>query len=156
MGPPNRLLELAVRRAAAKGMLLVAAVGNDGPAAAPLYPAAYPDVIGVTAVDAAGQVLPEAGRGPHVAFAAPGADIAAAGFAPGGYARARGTSFAAPLVAGLLAAALHEPDAAAAGLAVAALARSAQDRGAPGRDPVYGHGLVGIELRNDPSALLAR
>ena len=156
VGPPNRLLELAVRRAAAKGMLLVAAVGNDGPAAAPLYPAAYPDVIGVTAVDGAGQVLPEACRGPHVAFAAPGADIAAAGFAPGSYARARGTSFAAPLVAGLLAAALHEPDVGGAGLAVAALARSAQDRGAPGRDPVYGHGLVGAGLRNDPSALLAR
>jgi subtilisin family serine protease len=42
VGPPNRLLELAVRRASAKGLLLVAAVGNDGPAAAPLYPSATP------------------------------------------------------------------------------------------------------------------
>ena len=156
VGPPNRLLELGVRRASAKGMLLVAAVGNDGPAAPPLYPAAYPEVIGVTGVDISGQVLPEAGRGPHVAFAAPGSDMAAAGFAPGSWTRARGTSFAAPLVAGLLAATLHEPDVAAAGLAVAALARSASDRGAPGRDPVYGHGLVARELRTDPSALAAR
>jgi subtilisin family serine protease len=156
VGPSNRLLELAVRRASAKGMLLVAAVGNDGPAAAPLYPSAYPEVVGVTAVDASGQVLPEAGRGPHVAFAAPGADMAAAGFAPGSYTRARGTSFAAPLVAGLLAASLHESDPAGAGLAVAALARSAQHRSASGRDPVYGHGIVARDLRNDPALLLAR
>jgi subtilisin family serine protease len=156
VGPSNQLLELAVRRASAKGMLLVAAVGNDGPAAPPLYPSAYPDVVGVTGVDPSGQVLPEAGRGPHVAFAAPGADMAAAGFAPGSYTRARGTSFAAPLVAGLLAASLREPDPAAASMAVAALARGAADRGAPGRDPVYGHGLVARELRTDPSALAAR
>ncbi len=156
VGPANRTLEEVVRRASARGMLLVAAVGNDGPAAPPLYPAAYAQVVGVTAVDANGQVLPEAGRGPHVAFAAPGSDMAAAGFAPGSYTRARGTSFAAPLVAGLLAASLREPDAGAAGLAVAALARSAIDRGAPGRDPVYGHGIVARELRMDPSALLSR
>jgi subtilisin family serine protease len=114
-------------------------------------------VVGVTAVDAAGRVLPEAGRGPHVAFAAPGADMAAAGFAPpGSYARTRGTSFAAPLIAGLLAASLHESDPAGAALAVTALARTAQHRGAPGRDPVYGHGVVARDLRNDPSVLLAR
>jgi subtilisin family serine protease len=154
VGPANRTLELVVKRASAKGMLLVAAVGNDGPAAAPLYPSAYPEVVAVSAVDAGGQVLPEAGRGPHVAFTAPGSDMAAAGFAPGSYSRARGTSFAAPLVAGLLAAGLREPDAAAAGLAVAALARSAVDRGTPGRDVVYGHGLVARELRTEPSARL--
>jgi hypothetical protein len=45
VGPANRALELVVRRAAARGVLLVAAVGNDGPAAPPLYPAAYPDVV---------------------------------------------------------------------------------------------------------------
>ena len=156
VGPANRTLEQVVRRATAKGMLLVAAVGNDGPAAPPLYPSAYPEVVAVTAVDTNSQVLPEAGRGPHVGFAAPGSDMAAAGFAPGSFTRARGTSFAAPLVAGLLAGALREPDVAAAGLAVAALARGALDRGSAGRDVVYGHGVVGRELRTDPSALLAR
>jgi len=156
VGPANRTLEQVVRRATARGMLLVAAVGNDGPAAAPLYPSAYPEVIAVTAVDINTQVLPEAGRGPHVGFAAPGSDMAAAGFAPGSFTRARGTSFAAPLVAGLLAGVLREPDVAAAGLAVAALARGALDRGSPGRDVVYGHGVVARELRMDPSALLAR
>ncbi|MFL6662271.1 MAG: S8 family serine peptidase, partial [Rhizobacter sp.] len=125
VGPTNRALELVVKRTAARGVLLVAAVGNDGPAAPPLYPAAYPDVVAVTAVDARGRVLPEACRGPHVAFAAPGADMAAAGLGDGLITAPRGTSFAAPLVAGLLASALRSPDHAAAGLAVAALARRA-------------------------------
>src|SRR5256885_5630000 len=47
----------------ARGHLVVAAVGNDGPAAPPLYPAAWPGVVGVTAVDARQQVLGEALRG---------------------------------------------------------------------------------------------
>ncbi|HSV70909.1 MAG TPA: S8 family serine peptidase, partial [Methylibium sp.] len=50
VGPPNRLLERLVAALVARGHLLVAAVGNDGPAAPPLYPAAYPGVVGVTAV----------------------------------------------------------------------------------------------------------
>jgi subtilisin family serine protease len=154
VGPANRTLEQVVRRASARGLLLVAAVGNDGPAAPPLYPAAYPEVVGVTGVDAHSRVLPEAGRGPHVAFAAPGSDMAAAGVAAAAYVRARGTSFATPLVAGLLAASLHEPDAAKAALAVAALARSAIDLGAVGRDAVYGHGLVGRTLRTEPSLVM--
>ena len=51
VGPPNTLLENVTRAMVARGHLLVAAVGNDGPAAKPLYPAAYPGVIGVTGVD---------------------------------------------------------------------------------------------------------
>ena len=153
VGPANRTLEAVVRRAHSRGLLLVAAVGNDGPAAPPLYPAAYPEVIGVTGVDARSNVLPEAGRGAHVAFAAPGSEMAAAGVGNTAYANARGTSFAAPLVAGLLARALREPDATASAAAVAALARSAIDLGAAGRDVVYGHGLVARELRIEPSAM---
>ncbi|HJV61544.1 MAG TPA: S8 family serine peptidase [Albitalea sp.] len=156
VGPPNRTLEQVVHRASAKGMLLVAAVGNDGPAAAPLYPAAYAGVVAVTAVDARGQVLPEACRGPHVAFAAPGAQMAVAALGAERFGSARGTSFAAPLVAGLLAASLQAPDAAAANLAVAALARTAVDAGAPGRDDVYGWGVVARSLRTDAATFMAR
>lgn len=153
VGPPNQLLAAVVRTALARGHLVVAAVGNDGPAAAPLYPAAWPGVIGVTAVDARQRVLLEAVRGPQVRFAAPGADLAAAK-APRGFELVRGTSFAAPLVAGLLASGLPRPDAALAQEVVAALARRAVDLGAPGTDPVYGYGLVGAELRRQP--VLAR
>jgi minor extracellular protease Epr len=51
-GPYNKLLDLAVERAAARGLILVAAVGNDGPEAEPMYPAGFSGVIAVTAVDA--------------------------------------------------------------------------------------------------------
>ena len=156
VGPPNRLLERAVAALVARGHLLVAAVGNDGPAAAPLYPAAWPGVVAVSATDARRRLLPEAGRGPHVAFAAPGADLAAASRGESRYEPVRGTSFAAPLVAGLLAALLQHPDPAAAAQALAALSAQAIDLGASGRDSLYGWGLVGEALRIDPTRVAGK
>ncbi len=141
VGPPNLLLGAAVQALIARGHLVVAAVGNDGPAAAPLYPAAYPGVVAVTGVDARRRVLPEAGRGTHVDFAAPGADVTAAGPA-GGFVTVRGTSFAAPVVAARLAALLRTPNPAGAKAAIEALGRQAVDLGAPGPDPIYGRGFV--------------
>ena len=153
VGPPNALLRRVVEAAQDKGLLIVAPVGNDGPSAPPLYPAAWPGVIAVTGVDARRRVLVEAGRGPHVAFAAPGTDMVAAEAGGRGYAAVRGTSFAAPLVAGLLAARLPSSDRAASSSAFNALAREAIDLGAPGRDDVYGVGLVGASLRVNASDL---
>jgi hypothetical protein len=102
VGPSNRLLQRAVEILGRRGVRMVAAVGNDGPAAPIQYPAAYPQVIAVTAVDARDRAVPEAGRAARLDYAAPGADMAAA--LPGsGYARVRGTSFATPLVAARLA-----------------------------------------------------
>lgn len=101
VGPDNPLLAGAIRLARDKGVTVVAAVGNDGPAAPPAYPASYPNVVAVTGIDGRGRLLPEAGRARHVDFAAPGADMNAAR-ADGGKGRVRGTSFAAPLVAGRL------------------------------------------------------
>lgn len=149
VGPPNRVLEGVVQRVIAGGHIVVAAVGNDGPAAPPLYPAAWPGVVGVTGVDARRRVLVEAERGVQVKFAAPGAQMAAAK-SPSGYTLVRGTSFAAPIVAGLLALNLPAPDKAAADRAVMALAQEAVDLGSAGPDPVYGFGLVGEALRLQP------
>lgn len=143
VGPGNIVLEQAVRALIARGYVLVAAVGNDGPAAPPLYPAAYVDVVGVTAVDAQHRVLIEAERGPQVMFAALGADITAA-TTDHGSAAVRGTSFAAPKVAALLAAAMPRPDKEAARAAIDSLAENAIDLGPPGRDLTYGFGLVGV------------
>ena len=151
VGPSNAMLESIVRIVVARGHLVIAAVGNDGPAASPLYPAAYPGVVGVTAVDARQRALLEAARGRQVDFAAPGADIAAAGKTHA-YAAVRGTSFAAPIVAGLLVAEMHAPDPAAAERALATLARLAIDLGSPGPDTTYGHGLVGDALRIELAA----
>jgi subtilisin family serine protease len=137
----------------ARGYAIVAAVGNDGPAAPPLYPASYPRVIGVTGVDAQHRVLLEAARGAQVMFAAPGADMAAGGPA-GAYVAVRGTSFAAPIVAALLAQRLSQPDASSAAAAVQALAQGAIDLGPPGKDLTYGYGLLGAEYAIDPKPLI--
>ena len=145
VGPPNALLQQVIDRVLFHGSLIVAAVGNDGPAAPPLYPAAYPGVIGVTAVDAKRRVLFEAERGPQVMFAAPGADIEAARV-PRGLTAVRGTSFAAPLVAGLLARQLHRPDPQSAQEAIKNLISRAIHLGASGRNDIYGYGLVAAHL----------
>ncbi len=149
VGPSNQTLERVVRAMVKRGHLLVAAVGNDGPAAPPLYPASYPGVVGVSAVDKRGRVLPEAGRGPQVMFAAPGNNMVSAAPGTPPYRQVRGTSFAAPIVAALLARALPRPDTTGAAAAVATLAGSARD-GAPGET---GKGIVGLAFRIDPQSL---
>jgi len=141
VGPDNRLLSTAVSRAQQRGMLIVAAVGNDGPSAPPAYPASYKGVFAVTGVDAKARALPEAGRALHVDFAAPGdAVLAATGGASSD--RLRGTSFAAPLVAGRLALRYPAPAIDRIGPAVTALVMEARDLGKKGRDKIYGHGLI--------------
>ncbi|WP_313442285.1 S8 family serine peptidase, partial [Novosphingobium sp.] len=103
VGPANPLLARAVAAVRAKGMVVVAAVGNDGAAAPPAYPASYPGVVAVTGVDGRGRVLIEAGKAAHLDYAAPGADMTA--LVPGkGRTGLRGTSFAAPLAAARIAA----------------------------------------------------
>lgn len=155
VGPPNRLLERAVQAVSARGHLIVAAVGNDGPAAPPLYPASYASVIGVTGVSTARRPLPEAAQGPQVAFAAPGAELAVARAGARGYGIARGTSYAAPIVAGLLSQALLAPDPALAQRALHMLSQEATDLGAPGRDTAFGWGLVGEHARVAPDRVHA-
>lgn len=146
VGAKSVLLTTLVRAMEARGHLLVAAVGNDGPSAPPLFPAAYPEVIGVTAVDAKDRVLPEACRGEQVDFAARGSEFRAAQIGAG-FNEVRGTSFATPIVAGLLAARHSTLDRTAAQQAVADLTASARDLGKQGRDTTYGNGLVGANLK---------
>jgi hypothetical protein len=143
VGPRNALLERVVSSLVSRGFLIVAAVGNDGPSAPPLYPASYPGVVGVTAVDAEHRVLVEACRGEQVDFAARGADMKAAIHAPDVYGAVRGTSFAAPIVAALLVEDLAAPDAAARERALAKWAGTARDLGKRGRDDIYGAGELG-------------
>jgi subtilisin family serine protease len=150
VGPDNAALAHIVRALTSRGYLLVAAVGNDGPAAPPLYPASYPHVVGVTAVDAHRRVLIEAARGSQVMFAAQGADMSAADIG-GKYSAIRGTSFAAPIVAALLAQSVTAPDLSGSNAAIEALAQSAIDLGPKGRDLTYGFGLVGADYRPDLS-----
>jgi subtilisin family serine protease len=143
VGPRNSLLERVVASLTKRGHVIVAAVGNDGPAASPLYPAAYEGVVGVTAVDANHKVLIEACRGKHVDFAAQGADVNGATQAPDVWVAIRGTSFAAPVVALQLALRMAGPDPAQRERALTELAATAIDLGRNGRDEIYGAGQVG-------------
>ncbi|HEX9140105.1 MAG TPA: S8 family serine peptidase [Steroidobacteraceae bacterium] len=144
VGPYNAILAQVVRAVTARGGIIVAAVGNEGPAAQPLYPASYAEVLAVTAVDGRGRLLLEAGRCTHIDFAAPGADIRAA--APGtAYTAVRGTSFAAPIVAGFAATFRHEaprPD--PVSWVRAKLAAEAVQPKHP--DPRLGGGILGQDL----------
>lgn len=141
VGPANPVLGKVIAAAQARGTAIVAAVGNNGPAAPPAYPASYPGVLAVTGVDARGRVLIEAGRASHLDYAAPGADMLAMA-ATGRTMRVRGTSFAAPLVAATLARfyPAASPDQLRA--AIARVDASARDAGARGADPVFGRGIV--------------
>ena len=135
VGPDNPVLARAVQAMIARGHVLVSAVGNDGPAAPPLYPAAYPDVIGVSGVDAHDRVLPEAGSGEQV-------DFCASGVVGSGRNALRGTSFAAPIVARKAARLLEAPRTGAAAQVQQQLIGEARPLGARGRDPRYGYGLL--------------
>ena len=131
VGPANPLVAKIVEKVLARGTRIVAAVGNDGPAAPPAFPASYKGVIAVTGVDGEDRALIEAGRALHLDYAAPGADMAAADVS-GGLTEVRGTSYAVPLVAGRLAEAGS----------VGALNSSARDLGPKGSDKRFGRGLV--------------
>ena len=125
-GPPNALLAAAVKAFVARGHVLVAAIGNGGPAAPPAYPANYPGVIAVTSVDGSRRLEVDAGHG-HVTFAALGVGVRAA--ARHGYQDYTGTSFAAPAVAARFALLMPEPDTASAARALRQLADSATPLG---------------------------
>jgi len=135
VGPDNPVLARAVQAMIARGHVLVSAVGNDGPAAPPLFPAAYPDVIGVSGVDAHERILPESGSGDQV-------DFCASGVVGNGRNALRGTSFAAPIVARKAAQLLDAPREGAAAQVQQRLIGEARHLGAPGRDPRYGYGLL--------------
>lgn len=142
-GPPNRLLETALKRVAERDILIVAAAGNGGPGAEPMYPAAYSDVVAVTAVDARGRVFRLANRGDYLDLAAPGVDLLHAR-AGGGYTSSSGTSFAVPFAATAAARLiqLHPGED-----TMARLYASAQDLGPQGRDEIYGYGLLQLTAR---------
>jgi minor extracellular protease Epr len=140
-GPPNTVLEETVARLVAQNILLVAAAGNVGPEADPAYPAAYPGVIAVTAIDKTGTVYRRAGQGEHVDLAAPGVDIWTAASIKGARPKT-GTSFAAPFVSATAAAYLAAEPMLTTDELVLRLTSTAKDLGEPGQDTVYGHGLV--------------
>lgn len=140
-GPRNLLVDVALQRTIKAGVAVIAAAGNAGPHSIPVYPAAQPGVIAVTAVDASDRIYSQASQGSYIDFAAPGADIWSANGSHGGK-YVSGTSYAAPFItASMVRLASRE------GLrqAYTTLQQSARDLGQPGKDPVYGWGLIQLQ-----------
>lgn len=101
-GPKDPGVEEAINWARGRNVITVAAAGNGGPGAPPAYPAAYPQVIAVTAVDDRDRLYKSANQGKYIAVAAPGVDILAPANG-GSYRYFTGTSFAAAEVSGVMA-----------------------------------------------------
>jgi subtilisin family serine protease len=138
-GPKDALVGRAVAAAAAKDVMLVAAAGNAGPTSPPLYPAAYPDVIAVSGIDAGDRLMAASNRGSHIALAAPGADILVP-VPDGKYQLMSGTSFSAAFVSGIAALVLERGPALKPAEVRRILTGTARDLGAPGRDDLFGAG----------------
>lgn len=140
-GPPNIILEAAVKAFLKRGHIIVAAAGNEGPASPPEYPAAYEGVAAVTSVDDDRKIQLDANQGAHIKFASFGVNRRVA-MMKGGHAKVTGTSYAAPEVAVRFAVLLKQSDPVAVKAAWATLEHEAADLGAPGRDPVFGYGFL--------------
>ena len=146
----SQLEQDAMTYAESRGVLVVAAAGNCGPGAAPDYPAAYASVLAVGATGFTGEVAPYSNRGSYVDLVAPGgsADGEEAHSVQvlqtgGGEAYSDGTSFASPIAAAAAALVLARNGGVLSPADVrTVLTTTAADRGAPGRDDVYGAGLL--------------
>jgi hypothetical protein len=138
-GPKDPLIEHGIAATAAKGILLVAAAGNAGPKSPPLYPAANPNVIAVSATDAQDRLFAASNRGSHIAISAPGVDI----FLPAPdqkYQMTSGTSFSAAYISSLAALVLERNPALRPEEVRTILTKTARDLGTPGRDDLFGAG----------------
>jgi hypothetical protein len=139
-GPQDPAIALAIERMSLKGVVFVAAAGNMGPTAPPSYPAAYPHVIAVTAVNRNGETYRSANRGSYIDMAAPGVDIVTA-LPEGKQGYRTGTSFAAPFVTAILA--VRASSGIVEGTEQHLIEQIAvQDLGVEGRDSIYGVGLA--------------
>lgn len=148
----NPAMRKAIDAARGRNIILVAAGGNAAPGEAISgaetiqYPAAYPGVIGVGAVDAAKQSSTFSVQNEYVDIVAPGSSVYGLSAATLCYVPENGTSFSAPIVAAAAALARSIDPTLTADRFLALMQETAQDLGAPGRDDVYGHGLLNLGL----------
>jgi subtilisin family serine protease len=140
-GDHNPAIERHLNLARERGIVLVAAAGNNGPNSRPRFPAANPAVIAVTATDEDDRLYRMAVRGNHVAIAAPGVNLVLPTL--GGDCRiTSGTSFSAAEITGVIALMLERNPGLNPEAVRRALLSTARDLGAPGIDPLFGAGLV--------------
>jgi minor extracellular protease Epr len=139
-GPDNKILMAVVSQLIKKDFSLVAAAGNQGPASPPLYPAAYQDVVAVTAIDQQQQIYRWANQGDYIDFAALGVEVLTTQ-ANQSFGEESGTSLASPVVAAKLACQRFNHSQSHS-QATQWLLKQATDLGDPGFDKQFGHGAI--------------
>lgn len=138
-------IKSAIERALAADIIIVAAAGNsDTNPAQAFFPASYPGVLAVSAIDQSNHIAPFAQNNPHIDIVAPGVDIVSTSPFGAGYSMEQGTSTAAPQVTATVALVRAlRPDFSAQQIQELILAHTV-DLGEPGYDAVYGHGLLQV------------
>lgn len=140
-GPSDKLLRRLIDAAIKHGAVVVAAAGNGGPHGVANYPAALPNVVAVTAVDAKEQLYPEATEGEFIQVAAPGVEIVST--SPGGKLMvSSGTSMATAFVSGTAALLIQQNPPLSPAALQSLLQRTAKHLGPPGKSPQFGSGLI--------------
>ena len=135
-------LREAIDYAAERGVVVVAAVGNNGTRGR-LYPAEYESVIGVGAVDGGGRASNRSNHNESVFLTAPGVNVKTAGKL-GGYTTATGTSFSVPYVTAAAAVMLGLDPLLTPEDIASILGETARDAGARGWDEYYGWGILDL------------
>ncbi|WP_082687021.1 S8 family peptidase [Bacillus sp. FJAT-27445] len=138
----SRALKEAIDYAYQRDVVLVAAAGNDN-SGQPTYPASYPQVLAVSAVDHEGRKAEFSNHGTYVDVAAPGVYIPSTYFRKQ-YAALSGTSMASPHVAGLAGLIRSENPKLTNKQVARIIKRSASDLGIRGRDAQFGNGMIDV------------
>jgi subtilisin family serine protease len=139
-GPANGVFRYVIQKGIKKGMVLVAAAGNVGPRAKPAWPAAHPLVASITAIDRRMSIYRYANRGAYIDFAAPGVNVPSS--TRHGRTYKTGTSFAAPYIAAMTALMVSQGRQRDMNVLRKKLKRYVIDLGKPGRDSIFGWGMV--------------
>lgn len=148
----NAALDAAIAYASQRGVVIVAAAGNDQ-AAQLAWPAADARVVSVGAIDAIGQQVTFSNSGSQLQITAPGYGVQTA-WLDSQRVTVDGTSVSSPLVAGAIAAVLSQNPSLTPQQAWQAIQQTANDSGAPGADADFGNGILNLDwamTRNDPA-----
>lgn len=138
----SKVLNRAIKYAYKNDVVLVAAAGNDA-SLQPTYPAAYPEVLAVSAVNFDGRLADFSNYGNYINIAAPGEYIPSTYFHKQ-YAALSGTSMAAPHVAGLASLIKSANPALSNKKIIDIIKTTAVDLGTPGKDHEFGHGIIDV------------
>ncbi|GAA2548874.1 type VII secretion-associated serine protease mycosin [Winogradskya consettensis] len=134
----------AVAKAAKADVVIIAGVGNRPEATSVMAPAKLPGVVGVGATDKSGELAKVSVTGSGVDIAAPGVDIASISNDGIYIDNADGTSYSSAIVSGAAALLRSKYPEMSAKEVVERLESTAVDKGAPGVDDKYGHGVLDI------------